>query len=311
MRDGHLGSLIQAGARLHQAGCNGCIGMGQAPATGQISLRTVPRNFPGRSGTREDQVYLVSPETAAASALTGTITDPRDLDMDYPDVNEPERLKTNGDLLVAPPVPEQSTKIELRKGPNIASLPKVDSPPGSLELPVLLKVGDDISTDEIMPAGARILPFRSNIPKISQFCFEVMDDSYPQRAEAVRQQGGHAVVGGNNYGQGSSREHAALAPRYLGLRLVLARSFARIHWQNLVNFGVLPLTFCEPEDYDRIQPGDRLQLTGLRQQITAGQAMTVEMNSGATSLRAHHFLSARQIDVFLAGGLINWMKTKV
>jgi aconitate hydratase len=311
IRDGHLGSLIQAGARLHQAGCNGCIGMGQAPATNQISLRTVPRNFPGRSGTREDQVYLVSPETAAASALTGTITDPRDLDMDYPKVQDPDRLKTNGDLLVPPLVPEQSAEVELRKGPNIVSLPDLASPPQTLELPVLLKVGDDISTDEIMPAGARILPYRSNVPKISQYCFEAIDDTYPRRAEEVRDQRGHVIVGGNNYGQGSSREHAALAPRYLGLRLVLAKSFARIHWQNLVNFGVLPLTFCDHKDYERIQPGDALRLTDLRQQVTAGQEITIEMNSGTKSLRAHHGLSARQVDVFLSGGLVNWMKARV
>jgi len=311
MRDGHLSSLIQAGARLHQAGCNGCIGMGQAPATNQISLRTVPRNFPGRSGTREDQVYLVSPETAAASALTGTITDPRDLDMDYPEVQEPDRLKTNGDLLVPPLVPELSAKVELRKGPNIVSLPDFASPPETFELPVLLKAGDDISTDEIMPAGARILPYRSNVPKISQYCFEAVDETYPRRAEDVREQGGHAVVVGENYGQGSSREHAALAPRYLGLRLVLAKSFARIHWQNLVNFGVLALTLCAHEDYERIQPGDALRLTDLRQQLTAGQAITIEVNSGATSLRARHDLSARQVDLFLAGGLINWMKARI
>jgi aconitate hydratase len=285
--------------------------MGQAPATNQISLRTVPRNFPGRSGTREDQVYLVSPETAAASALTGTITDPRDLDMDYPEVQEPDRLKTNGDLLVPPLVPELSAEVELRKGPNIVSLPDFASPPETFELPVLLKVGDDVSTDEIMPAGARILPYRSNIPQISRFCFEAVDETYPQRAEEVHEQGGHIIVGGNNYGQGSSREHAALAPRYLGLRLVLAKSFARIHWQNLINFGVLPLTFCEAEDYERIQTGDVLHLKDLRQHLAAGQAITIEMNSGATNLRAHHHLSARQTDVLLAGGLIHWMKDRI
>jgi aconitate hydratase len=231
--------------------------------------------------------------------------------MDYPEVQEPDRLKTNGDLLVPPLVPEQSAEVELRKGPNIVSLPDFASPPETFELPVLLKVGDDISTDEIMPAGARILPYRSNVPKISQYCFEAVDETYPRRAEDVREQGGHAIVGGENYGQGSSREHAALAPRFLGLRLVLAKSFARIHWQNLVNFGVLAITLCAHEDYERIQPGDALQLPDLRQQLTAGQAIAIEVNSGATSLRACHDLSARQVDVFLSGGLINWMKARV
>ena len=231
---GLLEKLIHAGARLHQAGCNGCIGMGQAPATGRISLRTVPRNFPGRSGTEEDQVYLCSPETVTASALTGKITDPRSLAMTYPNFKEPQTIRLNTAMLVAPA--ESHETVALEKGPNIASLPLFEPLPDTLEGPVLLKVGDDISTDEIMPAGSDILPYRSNIPKISEFSFSRIDITYAERA---KQQAVSFVVGGDNYGQGSSREHAALGPRYLGLRAVLAKSYARIHQQNLINFGIL------------------------------------------------------------------------
>ena len=210
VRDGHLLSLIRAGARIHQAGCNGCIGMGQAPATGKISLRTVPRNFPGRSGTREDKICLVSPETAAASALTGAITDPRTLGIPYPKVSEPGTPILNTEMLLPPLSPEEARKVQLVKGPNIASLPEIEPLPEELELPILVKTPDDISTDEIMPAGARVLPYRSNIPRISEFAFQMVDPSYPRRA---REAGDHAIIGGRNYGQGSSREHAALAPR--------------------------------------------------------------------------------------------------
>jgi aconitate hydratase len=313
-RDGHLASLIVAGARLHQAGCNGCIGMGQAPATHEISLRTVPRNFPGRSGTREDKVHLVSPETATASALTGEITDPRDLGerlgLAYPRPGEPDEPLVLTDALVPPLPPQEARRVELHKGPNIAAIPELASLPEELTLRVLLKLGDDVSTDEIMPAGARVLPFRSNIPAISRFCFDVVDDSYAERAEAVRDEGGHAVVGGDNYGQGSSREHAALAPRYLGLRVVLARSFARIHWQNLVNFGVLPLTFAG-DGYDAVEQGDVLSLSGLRRAVAAGNEVAVHNDTQDRDLAARHDLSARQVEVLLAGGLIPWMRQRL
>src|SRR5690606_27792229 len=255
---GSMQQLIRAGARIHQTGCNGCIGMGQAPATGRASLRTVPRNFPGRSGTREDQVYLVSPETAAASALRGEITDPRTLDMPYPHVSEPEQPRLNLTMLQEPLPIEEARQEGLVRGPNIAALPVLEPLASRIEAQVLLKVGDDISTDEIMPAGARVLPYRSNIPAISLFCFEGVDDQSHERAEAVRDRGGHVIVGGSNYGQGSSREHAALAPRFLGLQAVIAKSFARIHWQNLINFGVVPLTLIEAADYGAIEPDDVL-----------------------------------------------------
>lgn len=311
IRDGHLMSLIQSGARLHQAGCNGCIGMGQAPATDRISLRTVPRNFPGRSGTREDKVYLVSPETAAASALSGVITDPRTLTMPYPRVEEPPRPILNTEMLVAPLPPEEARLEVVVKGPNIASLPDFDPLPERLELQVLLKVGDNLSTDEILPAGARVLPYRSNIPRIAEFAFDMVDTTYPERARAVRDRGGHAVVAGSNYGQGSSREHAAAAPRFLGLRVVLARGFGRIHEQNLVNFGILPLVFANSTDYEAIVAGDVLEIADVREAVRRGSEVTVVNRTQGQQLIARHKLSPRQGEVLLAGGLVNWMRGRL
>ncbi len=309
-RDEHLLSLIQSGARLHQAGCNGCIGMGQAPATDTISLRTVPRNFPDRSGTKEDMVCLVSPETAAAAALTGEITDPRDLGIEYPDVREPDDLIINTEMLEAPPSPEESAKVELRKGPNVKSLPDFEPPDNDLELPVLLKADDDISTDEILRAGAEVLPFRSNVPEISKFAFDVVDDRYYDRAMAVRDDGGHVVIGGKNYGQGSSREHAAIAPRHLGLRAVIAKDYARIHWQNLVNFGVFPLHFVDGDDYDRIERDDRLRITGIVDALEDGGTPTVTTSDG-DEIEVTHHLTPRQREFMLQGSLIAWVRDRV
>ncbi|MGH8192598.1 MAG: aconitase family protein, partial [Rhodanobacteraceae bacterium] len=302
--DGYLMHLVQAGARLHQAGCNGCIGMGQAPASGRNSLRTTPRNFPGRSGTREDSVFLCSPETATASALMGVITDPRTLGMEYPDIHDSDDPVLDTRNFEAPLPLAEARNIELVKGPNIKSLPSFDPLPDRLELPVLLKVGDDVSTDEIMPAGARVLPFRSNIPKIAEFVYVQVDEGYAKRA---KKQGDHAIVGGANYGQGSSREHAALAPRYLGLRAVVAKGYARIHWQNLVNFGVLPLTFAHEHDYDKLEQGDMIGLDGLRDKIAKGDTLDVAVK-GKHAIKLKHQLSPRQVEVLLAGGLINWMR---
>ncbi len=310
VRDGHLLRLIHAGARIHQAGCNGCIGMGQAPATGNLSLRTVPRNFPGRSGSKDDQVCLVSPETATASALRGMITDPRDLGTPCPKVADPERPILNIKMLQPPPSPDRSRRTELVKGPNIASLPSFDPLPDELEIPLLLKVGDNVSTDEILPAGARVLPYRSNIPAISRFAFEAIDATYPDRAIAVRESGGHSIAGGHNYGQGSSREHAALAPRYLGLRVVIVKSFARIHWQNLVNFGILPLVFDDPGDYDQCQVGDVLVFAALRAQIQHGTQVIATNSTRGKKILTTHQLSERQAAVLLSGGLINWVKRR-
>ncbi len=308
--DGRLGALVAAGARIHQAGCNGCIGMGQAPAIERNSLRTTPRNFPGRSGTREDSVFLCSPETAAASALTGKITDPRSLDMPYPRLRHPEKTVVTMALLEAPPPPEESRSVELVKGPNIKSLPEFEPLPDVLELPAILKMGDDVSTDEIMPAGARVLPYRSNIQKIDDFSFERIDRTYLERARAVRGSTGHAVIAGENYGQGSSREHAAIAPRNLGLRIVLVKSFARIHRQNLVNYGVLPLMFAEPSDYERLDKGDVLIARDLHRTLAKGDDVILEVK-GTDSISTRHDLTQKQIAVILEGGLINWRRKKL
>jgi aconitate hydratase len=304
---GLLGKLIRAGGRIHQAGCNGCIGMGQAPATGRISLRTVPRNFPGRSGTKEDQVYLCSPETAVASALTGVITDPRTLGMNYPRFMEPERLIINTDMLVPPS--KNGQEVELEKGPNIAPLPPFDPLPNSIEGPVLLKVGDNVSTDEIMPAGEQVLPYRSNIPAISKFVFARIDETYHDRAMRYARSGSF-IVGGRNYGQGSSREHAAIAPRYLGLKAVIAKSFARIHWQNLVNFGILPLTFVDPADWEKINQNDALILSDLREAIRRGNQVKVLNKTKSETYVTEHVMTARQVDMVLAGSLINLMRER-
>lgn len=299
--------LVIGGARIHQAGCMGCIGMGQAPATGHNSLRTMPRNFPGRSGTKEDAVWLCSPETAAASALTGVITDPRDWasneGVDYPTLDLPKRHSVNTDMLVEPAEPEQAQGVEPVKGPNISSLPDLTPLPDSLSAPVLLKVGDNISTDEISPAGARALPFRSNIPQLSTFSFSQLDESYPERAMGA-QDSGHIIIGGENYGQGSSREHAAIAPRHLGLRVVIAKSFARIHWQNLANFGVLALEFTDGGDYDAVDQDDTLAMTDLRETLADGDTLRVENLTKKTSFTVRHRLSPRQVSHVLAGGLI-------
>ncbi|PCC18844.1 aconitate hydratase [Brevibacterium aurantiacum] len=297
---GWLTSLVGSGARIHQSGCMGCIGMGQAPAVGRNSLRTMPRNFPGRSGTDEDAVWLCSPETAAAAALTGRITDPRDLDMDYPQVRLPEKFSANRSMLVPPLPVEEAREVELVKGSNISSLPDFEPLPEDIDLEILLKVGDNVSTDEIMPAGSRVLPYRSNIPKISEFVYIQVDDTYATRAAA--HDGGHAIVGGENYGQGSSREHAVIAPRYLGLRIVIAKSLARIHWQNLANFGVLALEFATEDDYETLSQGDVLEFRGLRDQLGAGETISAEV--GGRSFEFRHTLSPRQIDMVLAGGRI-------
>ncbi len=304
---GYLAKLIHAGGRIHQSGCNGCIGMGQAPATGKISLRTVPRNFPGRSGTKEDQVYLCSPETATAAALTGVITDPRTLEKPYPRIKEPRLFSINRDMLVKPESESKSVKLE--KGPNIQPLPDFDPIPDSLEAPVLLKVGDDISTDEIMPAGTRVLPFRSNIPEISKFVYDPVDETFYERAMQYQKQG-FVIVGGKNYGQGSSREHAAIAPRYLGLKVVVAKSFARIHFQNLANFGILPLLFKNSEDYERIEQNDQLKMRNLRQTIKNGGQIELENTSKKETYTLCHNLTERQIGMILTGSLINVVKER-
>ncbi|MBW0104080.1 aconitate hydratase [Pseudonocardia sp. KRD291] len=301
-RMGATFDLISAGARIHQAGCMGCIGMGQAPATGHNSLRTFPRNFPGRSGTPEDSVWLCSPETATAAALTGVVTDPRaladELGLDGR-LDLPAEATVNTQMLAAPPPPEEAARQELVRGPNISGLPDFPPLPDTLDLPVLLAMGDGVSTDEISPAGAKALPFRSNIPELAEFTFTRIDETYARRA---RETGPHAVVAGDNYGQGSSREHAAITPRHLGLAVVVARSYARIHWQNLANFGVLALEFADPADRDRIDQGTVLHLTGLHG--LPGTDRIVATDDDGHEFTLTHRLSARQVRDVVAGGTI-------
>jgi aconitate hydratase len=310
-RMGATFDLVAAGARLHQSGCLGCIGMGQAPSSRGNSLRTMPRNFPGRSGTADDHVFLCSPETAAASALTGTITDPRTLpdllDLAWPELELPAESSVNTAMLEPPLPPDEAEKVELVKGDNVRELPEFEPLPDAIEAPVLVKVGDDVSTDTIMPAGSKALPYRSNIPKLSEFAFGVVDETYPERARECRDSTGHLVVGGANYGQGSSREHAAIVPRYLGLRAVVAQSYARIHWQNLVNFGVLPLEFVDESDYDEIETGDVLSISGIRGSIGSSDRLTIRNTTRDTEYGVRHRLSPRQVEVLLTGGLIPWL----
>lgn len=307
IKGGVMYNLVQSGARIHQAGCNGCIGMGQAPATGKNSLRTVPRNFPDRSGTKEDSVFLVSPETATASALTGKITDPRRMEeifgMKYPQFREPDEYLINKEMLVAPT--QNGDTKELVKGPNITTLPDFEELT-DFNVPVLLKMGDNISTDEILKAGADVLPYRSNIPEISKFTFSVIDDHFYEKAiQSQKEQGGHVVVAGENYAQGSSREHAAIAPRFLGQKAVLAKSYARIGWQNLVNFGILPLQFANESDYKEIEQGDMMIAQEISEQLNSGGKIFIRNQTKDRDIEVVHTMSPRQVSVMLEGGVIN------
>jgi predicted aconitate hydratase len=308
---GQLAELIKAGARFHQTGCLGCIGMGQAPAEGKISLRTMPRNFPGRSGTLDDKVYLCSPETAAASALTGKITDPRDLEksfgIKYPRYKHPKKEIINLPLLFAPI--KHNEKIKLEKGSNIKPIPKLEALADTFEAPVILKVGDDISTDEILSGGTKVLPLRSNIPEISKWAYHQLDnDFYDKALKAKEKFGGHLIVAGKNYAQGSSREHAALAPKYLGQTAVIAIGYARIGWQNLVNFGILPFEFENAGDYKTIAVGDVLKLENINEKALTSNKFIIRNSTKKTNIKVKHRLSTRQIQVVLAGGMINYFK---
>ncbi|MCB2211754.1 aconitate hydratase [bacterium] len=304
---GSLAQLVSAGARVHQAGCNGCIGMGQAPASGKNSLRTTPRNFPGRSGTREDAVWLCSPETATVSALHGVITDPREFGATSPTITPPAEPFRTRKLFAEPTADSGHRNVELVKGPNIHSLPGIEPVPDEFECEILLVMGDNVSTDEILPAGTNVLPFRSNIPKIAEFAFSRVDDTYFQRANVLKQKDlRHAVVAGENYGQGSSREHAALAPAYLGLSVVLVRSFARIHQQNLVNFGVLPLLLTDQPAPD-IQRGGKLKLSGVHQALDQNNGVPIVSLNGKP-LQVEMPLTERERSHLRAGGVINWLR---
>ena len=300
---GALTDILSSGARLLECACGPCIGMGFSPNSGGVSLRTFNRNFLGRSGTKDAQVYLVSPETAVAAALTGTITDPRTLGP-MPDVTLPERFRID-DSAVLPPAPaDEADAVQVLRGPNIRPFPKSRPLADALTAGLVLKVGDNITTDHIMPAGAKILPYRSNIPKLSEFCFTVCDPGFPERARAA---GDGIIVGGSNYGQGSSREHAALVPMYLGIRCVVAKSFARIHAANLINAGILPLTFENPEDYDMLQQGDELRIDGIRAGMAAGRLTLTDTTRGF-SYPVVCSLTGRQQDILLAGGLLSYTK---
>jgi len=302
---GDMLTLVRAGARVHQAGCLGCIGMGQAPPTGAISLRTFPRNFPGRSGTVNDQVYLCSPEVAVASAVKGRITDPRDLG-DYPHFELPANYLP-GDQRIEPPS-IQGEEMEIIRGPNIAPFPEFEPLADSWHGIILLKVGDNITTDHIMPAGAKILPLRSNIPAISEYVFNSVDLEFITRArDAVAGDLGGMIIGGENYGQGSSREHAALAPRFLGVQVKLVKSFARIHKANLVNFGIVPLTFENPDDYEWLKQGGAVEIPDIRQKISSGHhRLTVLIDK--KPITAILEASSRHREILVAGGLLNWAK---
>jgi aconitate hydratase len=304
-KNGALQTLIAAGARIMEPACGACIGMGQAPASDAVTLRTFNRNFKGRSGTPEAKVYLVSPETAAAAALTGVITDPRTLKATKKFVM-PTKAEAAGSLLVLP-LP-RGEKVQIKRGPNIAPLPAFAALPEADAGPVLLKTGDNITTDDIMPAGAKILPLRSNIPAISRFVFSGLDEDFARRAQDLK--GGY-IAGGDNYGQGSSREHAALAPRYLGVRAVLVKSFARIHLANLINFGILPLTFKNPEDYASLEQGQTLSMPDLKTRLQSGQTVLVKNDATGKTWEMNHPLSARQLEIILAGGFLNWLKRKL
>ena len=309
---GHLMSIIGSGARVHQTGCNGCNGMGQAPATGTNSLRTVPRNFPGRSGVKDDQVFLCSPETATAAALTGVITDPRDLGMAYPTVEPPVDWIALDDIIEPPLPPEEARKVRIEKGPNIASLPEIDPIGERIEARVALKMGDNVSTDLISPAGAKALPYRSNVQKIAQFSFDALDEDYYARCLADAEAGNfHALIAGQNYGQGSSREHAALAPQYLGLRLAIVKGYARLHWQNLINSAILPLTFVHEDDYEAIVPGDMLVVENVRRTLRdGGDEFTVTVSGKDVTITGALRASPRQREIMLVGGFANWVKAK-
>ena len=303
-RNGALADLIEAGARILECACGPCIGMGQSPNSKGISLRTFNRNFEGRSGTADGQIYLVSPETAAVSAIAGVFTDPRTLG-DAIDIKLPEKFEINDNMVVAPEPEETMDTVEILRGPNIKPFPQTSPLEDSIDVPCSLKVGDNITTDHIMPAGAKILPLRSNIPAISQYCFTVCDKEFPKRALEL---GGSIIVGGVNYGQGSSREHAALAPLYLGVKAVLVKSFARIHRSNLINAGILPLTFVNEADYDSISEGDELAIPDVKKLIMNGSELTVINKTTGNEIPVLCELSDRTRDIILAGGLLNYTK---
>ena len=303
-QNGALADIISAGARILECACGPCIGMGQSPESGGVSLRTFNRNFEGRSGTADAGIYLVSPEVAAASALAGVLTDPRTLG-DAPQVTLPAEFLINDNMVELPATPEEAKAVEVLRGPNIKEFPVTKALPDSIEAKAVLKVGDNITTDHIMPAGAKILPYRSNIPYLSKFCFGQVDPDFSERCKA---EGKGMIIGGANYGQGSSREHAALVPLYLGVKAVITKSFARIHQANLINAGILPFTFANEADYDNIELGDELRLPEVRALITEGKPVVLENVTKNECYPLVYSFSQRQTDMLLAGGLLNYTR---
>ena len=302
--DGALSDIIDAGARILESACGPCIGMGQSPNSKGVSLRTFNRNFPGRSGTKDAGVYLLSPEAAAISAIRGVLTDPRELG-EMPDFRLPETFVINDNMITLPADEKDADKVEILKGPNIKSYPKTSPLADSLSVQCSLKVGDNITTDHIMPAGSKILPLRSNIPEISKYCFSAVDEQFPQRALDL---GSSVIVGGSNYGQGSSREHAALAPLYLGIKAVIVKSFARIHKANLVNAGILPLTFENEADYDKISQSDTLEFSDLRNAVAKDSVIYATLSSTGEKIPLNLELSERERKIILEGGLLDYTR---
>ena len=300
---GALADLIGAGARILECACGPCIGMGFSPESAGISLRTFNRNFLARSGTKDANVYLVSPEVAAVSAIGGVFSDPRELGA-APKIVLPEKFLVNDNMIELPATAEEAKSVEVVRGPNIKPIPKGKAPDENLESKIILKVEDNITTDHIMPAGTKILPYRSNVPKLSEFCFTVCDPDFPERAKA---EGGGIILGGQNYGQGSSREHAALVPLYLGIRAVIAKSFARIHVANLINFGIVPFTLANPDDYDKLAEGDVTAIENYREAIECRDFATIKTKNG-TAVKLNLALTERQRKILLAGGLLNYTK---
>ena len=305
-KTGALTDLIEAGARILECACGPCIGMGFSPNAGGISLRTFNRNFEARSGTKDAKVYLVSPEVAAVSAIRGVFTDPTTFG-EAPQVTLPEAFDLNDNMIDLPAPPEEAASVEVLRGPNIKPIPVGVAPAETLTAPLVLKVGDNITTDHIMPAGAKILPYRSNVPKLAEFCFTVCDPTFPERAKRA---GEGIIVGGANYGQGSSREHAALVPLYLGIRAVIAKSFARIHMANLINFGIVPLTFADPDDYDRLGEGDTFRIADFRGAVGSRDTVMLTDDTTGREVLLRLDFTERQREILLAGGLLHYTKER-
>lgn len=307
-RDGSIGDMISAGARILESACGPCIGMGGAPGSSQVSIRSFNRNFKGRSGTKDAFVYLASPVVCALAAIKGELVDPFNADIEFVDIPEPENFTTNDNMIIPP---QREKSIEIIKGPNIKEVPVKEALEDQITAEVLLKLGDNITTDDILPAGSQVLPYRSNIPMISKFTFKNIDETFYDRAMVAKSKGGGIIVGGDNYGQGSSREHAAIAPMYLGIKAVIAKSFARIHRANLINFGILPLIFSNPEDYDKVYQGDILQISSLIEGVNITQEYEIRNLTKNQTFKVYSNLNPKEQELILQGGLLPYLRKQV